>query len=174
MPLLARLGDLVGHKKVLLLSTAVTALGSWILAFAPSFTTFLIGWAIQGAYVVWLPLEVAIIYRRTADTGRQTLLTRRSAAILVGALELSVIIGALTSGALVESTSMTVPAGAAGDRGDRLLRRDLVRHRGRARRLDRRHRLAGLRADHDRARAGDGRADRAAAERPGVRSSRGC
>ena len=150
MPLLARMGDLVGHKKVLLLSTAVTALGSWILAFAPSFTTFLIGWAIQGAYVVWLPLEVAIIYRRTADTGRQTLLTRRSAAILVGALELSVIIGALTSGALVESTSMTVPAGAAGDRGDRLLLRHLVRHRGRARGLDRRHRLAGLRADHDR------------------------
>ncbi len=108
VPFLARLGDLVGHKKVLLLSSAVTALGSWILAFAPSFTTFLIGFAIQGAYVVWLPMEVAIIHRRTADTGRQALLTRRAAAILVGALELSVIIGALTSGSLVESTSMTV------------------------------------------------------------------
>jgi len=108
VPPLARMGDLVGHKKVLLLSTAVTALGSWIMAFAPSFTTFLIGSALQGAYVVWLPLEVAIIYRRTAGTGRQNQLTRRSAAILVGALELAVIIGALTSGALVEATSMTV------------------------------------------------------------------
>jgi MFS family permease len=108
VPFLSRLGDLVGHKKVLLLSTAVTALGSWILAFAPSFTTFLIGWAIQGAYVVWLPLEIAIIHRRTAGTGRQALLTRRAAAILVGALETAVIIGALTSGALVEATSMTV------------------------------------------------------------------
>ena len=108
VPFLSRLGDLVGHKKVLLLSTAVTALGSWILAFAPSFTTFLIGWAIQGAYVVWLPLEVAIIHRRSAGSGRQALLTRRAAAILVGALETAVIIGALTSGALVESTSMTV------------------------------------------------------------------
>ena len=108
IPLLARLGDLVGHKRVLLLSTAVTALGSWILAFAPSFTTFLVGFAIQGAYVVWLPMEVAIIHRRTAGSGRQGLLTRRSAAVLVGALELAVIIGALTSGALVESTSMTV------------------------------------------------------------------
>jgi MFS family permease len=106
VPPLARLGDLVGHKKVLLLSTAVTALGSWVLAFAPSFTTFLIGWAVQGAYVVWLPLEISIIHRRTAGTGRQALLTRRGAAILVGALELAVIIGALTSGALVESTSM--------------------------------------------------------------------
>ncbi len=108
VPPLARMGDLVGHKKVLLLSTAVTALGSWVMAFAPSFTTFLIGSALQGAYVVWLPLEVAIIYRRTAGTGRQNQLTRRSAAILVGALELAVIIGALTSGALVEATSMTV------------------------------------------------------------------
>jgi MFS family permease len=108
VPPLARLGDLVGHQKVLLLSTAVTALGSWTMAFAPSFATFLVGSALQGAYVVWLPLEVAIIYRRTAGTGRQNLLTRRSAAVLVGALELAVIVGAVTSGALVEATSMTV------------------------------------------------------------------
>ena len=108
VPFLARLGDLVGHKKVLLLSTAVTALGSWILAFAPSFPTFLVGFAIQGAYVVWLPMEIAIIHRRTAGSGRQDLLTRRAAAVLVGALELSVIIGALTSGSLVGATSMTV------------------------------------------------------------------
>ena len=106
VPPLARLGDLIGHKKVLLLSTFVTAVGSWALAFAPSFGTFLVGWAIQGAYVVWLPLEIAIIHRRTADTGRQALLTRRAAAILVGALELSVIVAALTSGALVTSLGM--------------------------------------------------------------------
>ena len=43
VPVLARLGDMVGAKYVLLLSTAITAVGSWILAFAPSFTTFLIG-----------------------------------------------------------------------------------------------------------------------------------
>jgi MFS family permease len=108
VPPLARLGDIVGHKKVLLLSTAVTAVGSWVMAFAPSFTTFLVGSALQGAYVVWLPLEVAIIHRRTAGTGRQHQLTRRAAGILVGALELAVIVGALTSGALVEATSMTV------------------------------------------------------------------
>ncbi|GAB3197765.1 MFS transporter [Nocardioides hungaricus] len=108
VPPLARMGDIVGHKRVLLLSTAVTALGSWVMAFAPSFTTFLVGSALQGAYVVWLPLEVAIIHRRTAGTGRQHQLTRRAAGILVGALELAVIIGALTSGALVAATSMTV------------------------------------------------------------------
>ncbi|WP_331528249.1 MFS transporter [Nocardioides sp.] len=48
VPLLARLGDLLGARTVLLLSTAITALGSWALALAPGFTTFLVGFAIQG------------------------------------------------------------------------------------------------------------------------------
>jgi MFS family permease len=108
IPLLARLGDLVGHKKVLLAATAVTAIGSWITVFAPSFTTFLIGWALQGASIICLPLEIAIIYRRTRASGRQSLLTRRGAAVLVGALQLSVIIGALASGAIVDSLDMNV------------------------------------------------------------------
>ncbi|MBI4943337.1 MAG: MFS transporter [Actinobacteria bacterium] len=108
VPLLARLGDLYGPKRVLVGATAMTALGSWVLAVAPGFTTFLVGFAIQGAYVVWLPMEVAIVHRRTAATGRQELLTRRAAAVLVGALELAVIVGALTSGALVAATSMNV------------------------------------------------------------------
>ena len=108
VPLLARLGDVIGHRNVLLLSTAVTALGSWVIAFAPGFTTFLVGSALQGAYVVWLPLEVAIIYRRTASSGQQDRLTRRAAAVLVAGLEVGVIAGALTSGALVQATSMTV------------------------------------------------------------------
>jgi len=107
VPLLCRLGDLWGHRNVLLVSTAITAAGSWILAFSPGFTTFLVGWALQGAYVVWLPLEVAIVHRRTAGSGRQGVLTRRAAGFLVAALELGVIVGALTSGALVEATSMT-------------------------------------------------------------------
>ena len=68
VPLLARLGDLSGHKRVLLFSTAVTALGSWVLAFAPGFWTFLVGWALQGAYVVWLPIEIAIVHRRTRES----------------------------------------------------------------------------------------------------------
>ncbi|MFY0408568.1 MFS transporter [Solicola sp. PLA-1-18] len=108
VPVLSRLGDLVGHRTVLLLSTAVTALASWALAFTPSFSTFLVAWAIQGFYVLWLPLEVSIIHRRTAHTGQQSRLTRRAAGFLVAALELGVIAGALTSGAIVESTSMQV------------------------------------------------------------------
>jgi MFS family permease len=108
VPVLARLGDLVGHRNVLLLSTAVTALASWCVAFSPSFGTFLVAWAIQGFYVVWLPLEISIIHRRTAGTGAQARLTRRAAAFLVAALELGVIVGAGVSGALVDSLRMTL------------------------------------------------------------------
>jgi MFS family permease len=108
VPVLARMGDLVGHRRVLLLSTAVTAVASWAVAFAPTFTTFLIAWAIQGFYVVWLPLEISIIHQRTAATGEQTRLTRRSAAFLVAALEAGVIVGAGISGALAGSIPITI------------------------------------------------------------------
>jgi len=108
VPVLARMGDLIGHRKVLLLSTLVTALASWAVAFAPNFTTFLIAWALQGFYVVWLPLEISIIHQRTATTGEQTRLTRRSAAFLVAALEAGVIVAAGVSGALAGSLPIGV------------------------------------------------------------------
>ncbi len=105
LPILARLGDLIGHRKVLLLSTVVTAAASWAVAFAPTFWTFLLAWSIQGFYVVWLPMEVAIVHRRTDGDDRRT---RVAASVLVGALELGVIVAALTSGALAASLGMTV------------------------------------------------------------------
>ena len=97
VPPLARLGDMVGHKKVLLLSTAVTALG-------------IVGAGVRAGlhdvpHRLGGPGRVRRVAAaggrdhlpRTAGTGRQDLLTRRAAGILVGALELAVIIGALTS-----------------------------------------------------------------------------
>ena len=173
IPLLARLGDLVGHKRVLLISTAVTALGSWWLAFAPSFTTFLIGWAIQGAYVVWLPLEIAIIHRRTRDSGRQELLTRRGAAILVGSLELAVIVGAVTSGLLVDSLDMNVLLALPAVVVTAVFFVILVRHRAGARRRHRQHRLDRPGTDHRRPRRADGRPGLAAPRRRRARCSAG-
>ena len=156
VPVLARLGDLIGHRQVLLLSTAVTALASWALAFAPNFTMFLIAWAIQGFYVVWLPLEVSIMHRRSAGSGAQARLTRRAAALLVAALELGVIVGAVTSGALVESIGMTGAALPARGRRHRVLRGDLVRGREHAAGRDRAPGPEGLRAGHAVDRSGDG------------------
>ena len=83
VPLLAKLGDMVGHKKILLISTILTAGASWWLAFAGDFTSFLIAWALQGFYVVWLPLEVALIFDRGRRTSTGASQTRRAAGLLV-------------------------------------------------------------------------------------------
>jgi MFS family permease len=98
VPFLAKLGDMYGHKRILLVSTVLTAGASWALVFADNFTTFLIAWALQGFYVVWLPLEVALIFDRGRRTGTGASQTRKAAAFLVVALEAGAIVGALLGG----------------------------------------------------------------------------
>ncbi|WP_370891735.1 MFS transporter [Janibacter sp. GXQ6167] len=49
VPVLSRLGDLVGHRTVLLWSTVLTAAATWGVAFAPTFWTFLVAWALAGS-----------------------------------------------------------------------------------------------------------------------------
>ncbi len=100
VPFLAKLGDMVGHKRMLLVSTAITAVASIALAFSPVFWVFLVAWALQGFYVVWLPLEVALIFSRSRDGVSPAALTRKAAAFLVAGLEFGVIAGNLAGGAL--------------------------------------------------------------------------
>jgi MFS family permease len=95
VPVLAKLGDMIGHKKVLLISTVLTAGASWWLVFADSFWVFLVAWALQGFYVVWLPLEVALIFDRGRRTGTAASQTRRAAGLLVVGLQAGAIAGAL-------------------------------------------------------------------------------
>ncbi|MFM9429855.1 hypothetical protein [Arthrobacter sp. MP_2.3] len=91
LPVLAKLGDMYGHRKILLVSTALTAAASWAVAFAPDFWTFLAAWSLQGFYVVWLPLEIALIFSRVHQLADGAARTRRAAGLLVGALEFGVI-----------------------------------------------------------------------------------
>lgn len=109
VPFLAKLGDMFGHKRILLVSTILTALASWALVFADTFTTFLIAWALQGFYVVWLPLEVALIFDRGRRTGRGASQTRRAAGFLVVALETGAIVGALLGGRIFGWFDHNVP-----------------------------------------------------------------
>jgi len=103
VPILAKLGDMYGHKRILLVSTVLTAGATWWLAFTGDFTTFLIAWALQGFYVVWLPLEVALIFDRGRTTGTGASQTRRAAGYLVVALEAGAILGALGGGRLFKA-----------------------------------------------------------------------
>ena len=105
LPTLAKLGDMYGHKKVLLASAILTAGASWWLVFADSFTTFLIAWALQGFYVVWLPLEIALVFERGRRQARGVSQTRRAAGLLVVGLQAGAILGALAAGRLFAATS---------------------------------------------------------------------
>ncbi len=95
VPVFSKLGDMYGHKRMLLVTTALTAGATWWLAVAADFTTFLIAWSLQAFYVVWLPLEVALIFDRGRRSGSGRSQTRRAAGFLVVALEAGAIIGAL-------------------------------------------------------------------------------
>ena len=108
VPAFAKLGDMVGHKRMLLWSTALTAAASIGLAFTDQFWVFLIAWALQGFYVVWLPLEIALIWSRSRSSDRPAAMTRRAAGLLVAALELGAIAGALSAGALADALPMQV------------------------------------------------------------------
>jgi MFS family permease len=115
VPVLAKLGDMYGHKRILLIATILTAAASWWLVFAGSFWTFLIAWALQGFYVVWLPLEVALIFERGRRQRRGTSSTRRAAGLLVVGLQAGAIAGALAAGRIFGATqnlpgTLVVPA----------------------------------------------------------------
>ncbi|MEX1079295.1 MAG: MFS transporter [Homoserinimonas sp.] len=102
VPVLAKLGDMYGHKRILLVSTALTAGATWWLAFSGDFTSFLIAWTLQGFYTVWLPLEVALIFDRGRTTGTGASQTRKAAGLLVVGLETGAIIGALGGGLIFD------------------------------------------------------------------------
>ena len=95
VPILAKLGDMYGHKKILLVSTVLTAGATWWLAFSGDFTSFLIAWTLQGFYVVWLPLEIALIFDKGRRSGVAASATRKAAALLIVGLQTGAIIGAL-------------------------------------------------------------------------------
>ncbi|MGB3731613.1 MFS transporter [Microbacterium sp.] len=102
VPAFAKLGDMIGHKRMLLISTALTGAAAFVLPFTASFVVFLIGWALMGFYVVWLPLEIALIWSRSRSMQGRSVITARAAGMLVAALETGAIIGALAGGALID------------------------------------------------------------------------
>lgn len=108
VPALAKLGDMIGHKRILLWSTAITALAALALPFTDSFPLFLVAWALMGFYVVWLPLEIALIWSRSRRMEGRSAITARAAGLLVAALELGAISGALAGGALVDALPLWI------------------------------------------------------------------
>ena len=79
VPAFAKLGDMVGHKRMLLISTAITAVAAFVLPFTRPFGVFLVAWALMGFYVVWLPLEIALIWSRARLRQGSSAITAKAA-----------------------------------------------------------------------------------------------
>jgi MFS family permease len=94
VPIIAKLGDRYGHKRMLTVAAALVALGSVVVALAPSFGVLLVGRALQAPLAAFLPLEFAIVRDRDERSAG------RSIGKLVGALTFGAALGALGAGAL--------------------------------------------------------------------------
>ncbi|MBV6757974.1 MFS transporter [Rhodococcus opacus] len=92
VPIIAKLGDMYGHRRMLVASAAAVAVGSFVVAFAPSFAVLLVGRALQAPLIAFLPLEFAIVRHRAPDRAG------RNIGHLIGALTGGVIVGGFVAG----------------------------------------------------------------------------
>lgn len=95
-PLLSRLGDLYGHRRLLRISLAMVAAGSLLMAVWPSSVTLTVGVVLQGALVGFMPLLVAILRSREPERNRFGI------GLLVGVLLVAIGVGGLVAGVLSE------------------------------------------------------------------------
>jgi MFS family permease len=104
VPLITNLGDAFGHKRLLVWALTITAIGSYLVAFAPSFGLLLCGRVLQGALVAFLPLEFAIVRERAPEH------TGRSIGRLVASLTIGAVVGGLGAGILLSATGSLLVA----------------------------------------------------------------
>ncbi|NLU71007.1 MFS transporter [Streptomyces sp. HNM0574] len=95
-PLLSRLGDLYGHRRLLRLAVATVAAGSLLMAVWPSAPTLALGVVLQGALVGFFPLLVGILRSRAPERNRF------GVSLLVGVLLIAIGVGGLVAGLLSE------------------------------------------------------------------------
>jgi MFS family permease len=108
VPLMSKLGDLFGHRRLLTVAVALVAIGSVLVAVAPSFGVLLLGRAFQGPLLAFLSLEFAIVRERAGNRAG------RAVGLLVGSLALGGSVGLLLAGQMRQhlslSTTLWVPA----------------------------------------------------------------
>lgn len=93
VPLLSKLGDIFGHRRILRIAVATVFVGTIITAVAPSFNLVLLGRVLVGPLAVWLPLEIALIHSKVKGDAART-----SIGLLVSVLTGGAILGTLAAG----------------------------------------------------------------------------
>lgn len=104
-PVLSRLGDLHGHRRVLRWNLAIVLLGSLLVGVARDFPTLLAGQILQGAFAGFFPLLVGILRNRSGDAE-----SRRGISVMVAALVGGLTLGLVTSGLVARSVDSPTAA----------------------------------------------------------------
>ncbi len=110
VPLLSRLGDIHGHRKLLRVSVSLFALGSIVVAAAPNFAVLLVGRLLQAGLLALLPLDMALVRDRVEPSR-----ARAGIGLLIGALtggvSLGLVLASVLSSALGSLTAVLwIPA----------------------------------------------------------------
>ncbi|ROZ50326.1 MFS transporter [Rhodococcus sp. WS3] len=92
-PVLSRMGDLYGHRRILRWNLAIVLAGSLLVGTAQSFGVLLAGQVLQGAFAGFFPLLVGILRNRSGAAE-----SRRGIGIMVAALIGGVGVGMVASG----------------------------------------------------------------------------
>lgn len=93
VPLLSKLGDIFGHRRILRIAVVTVLVGTVVTAFLPSYPVVLIARVLVGPLAVWLPLEIALVHNRIKGETART-----SIGLLVSCLTGGAILGTLAAG----------------------------------------------------------------------------
>ncbi|MFG2292854.1 MFS transporter [Streptomyces sp. NPDC048603] len=113
-PVLSRLGDLHGHRRVLRYNLALVLTGSVLVGVSRDFATLLAGQILQGAISGFFPLLVGILRNRPGGGDAES---RRGIGVMVAALVGGLTLGLFASGAVAAgvdspTAALWVPAAA--------------------------------------------------------------
>lgn len=100
VPLMARLGDIYGHRRILRIAVLAVLIGTVTTALASSYPIVLLARTLVGPLGVWLPLAIALVY--TQVTGASA---RRAISILSASLMGGIVLGTAAAGIAEELTS---------------------------------------------------------------------
>lgn len=94
-PVLSRMGDLYGHRRILRWNLAIVLAGSILVGLSTTFGVLLVGQVLQGAFAGFFPLLVGIL--RNRGTGESTRGISFMIAALVGGLGLGLVASGLVA-----------------------------------------------------------------------------
>lgn len=112
-PVLSRMGDLYGHRRILRWNLGIVLSGSILVGLSSSFSVLLVGQVLQGAFAGFFPLLVGIL--RNRGTGE----SRRGISFMIAALVGGLGVGLVASGLVAEfvdnpTAALWVPFAAVG------------------------------------------------------------